>query len=301
MAVALKPSGSPEPVPRWNKTQRDHTIGVAVVITNSYKSCKNPNWTPLTGTEEDYFSWIQALNTLMFDVRPYKNLSIHEMKYLMTQVRDLKMSDPPGRRQHLLFVYCGHGMADSIITEDGQEMRVEDIREALESNVSGTQNPKIMFFDSCRGSERDRGVRVSARGERKPDIDNRGGHDVPVKRVPTKGNYLVVRSTLPDHIAQEISSGQMRPSRNKLGLWSNLMTRYLVEQNETIISIVTKVNKEMVETHCPQLIEANVKASFQVAESTCSLLDEVNLLAEASKLKNPHSECTMNLFCMYCD
>ena len=286
MAKALLSACTPVPTTRWSKRQKEHTIGVAVVVTNSYESsiANNPNWKPLKGTISDRSKWVICLEKLKFDVRHYTNLSKDDMKTLLSDINKLEMcSFDQGVRQHLLFVFCGHGLKEN--TEDGEEIAEKDVRDALTGNRCGTVVPKILFFDSCRGSAKDRGVDVSdvyhcSRGERIPEtISNRGVENMRSQLVPTKGNYVVIRSTLPDHIAQE-TSGMFG---NKFGLFSDLMTRYLPERSESLSNIVAMVNGEM-SLHCPKLIKMSSEASFQLAEFTGAPIGHINLFEEARKM-----------------
>jgi hypothetical protein len=291
MAKALLSACTPVPTTRWSKRQKEHTIGVAVVVTNSYESsiANNPHWKPLKGTKSDRSKWVNCLEKLKFDVREYTNLSKDDTKTLLSAINELEMCSSDQGVQHLLFVFCGHGLKEKIITEDGEEIAEKDVRDALTGNRCGTVVPKILFFDSCRGSAKDRGVDVSdvyhcSRGERIPEtISQRGVENIPGRLVPTKGNYVVIRSTLPDHIAQE-TSGE---SGNKFGLFSRLMTSNLQEHDKSLFDIVAMVNGELSLQYCPNLIGRSDDASFQVAEFTGAPIKPINLFKRANEMQPP--------------
>ena len=254
------------------------TIGVAVILTNDYVNCPDRNCKQLPGTREDHHNWETALKRLHFDVRSHSNLSRKDTIRLLEEVSVLDMSAASdGVKQHLVFVYCGHGHKDHIVCYDGQSLSTDEVCEPFLEHRCGTGVAKLLFFDACRGGKRDTGV-----NDRAANVVERGGE---LNHKPSKGNYLVVFSTLPDSVAQEVTPSSDSPPH---GMWSKLFASKLAVCNKSLTALLADVNKEMVD-QCRGLLsqpQPHNKAAFQVAETIKSaLIGDVNLLESADELR----------------
>ena len=272
------------------------TIGVAVILTNDYIGC--PDCTELPGRREDHRTWKRALGDLRFDVRSYCNLSRVETIRLLEHVSTLEMSATSGDvKQHLVFVYSGHGQKDYIVCQDGQSLSTDNVCEPFLQHRCGTNVAKLLFFDACRGEKLDKG-RVYARSVSEPGrVADRGGTIAQGELMPSEGNYLVVFSTLPDYIAQELFSFSGSTSH---GMWSQMFAPILATYNKPLTSLIADVNWKMV-CECRRLLSLPVSlqgATFQVAEtSKGSLIGDVNLFASAAQLA---SQSKWTCSCVYC-
>ena len=248
------------------------TIGVAVILTNDYVGC--PDCTELPGTRKDRDTWETALKSLLFDVRSHSNLSRKDTIRLLEEVSALDMpAASDDVKQHLVFVYSGHGGKGCIVCQDGQSLSTEKVCEPFLQHRCGTGVAKLLFFDACRGEKLDRG-RVRPRA---PSVTERGG-----ELMPCEGNCLVVFSTLPGSVAQESTSSSGSP---QYGMWSELFAPKLADCNKSLTALLADVNKEMVD-QCRGMLPHDVDASFQVAETIkSSLIGDVNLFASAAELR----------------
>ena len=261
------------------------TIGVAVILTNDYVGC--PDCTKLPGTREDHHAWKRALGDLRFDVRSYFNLNRQGTISLLEHVSTLEISAASSAvKQHLVFVYCGHGQKGCIVCQDGQSLSTDDVCKPFLQHRCGTGVAKLLFFDACRGEKRDRG-RVLARSASVPSperVADRGGTSAQDDLMPTEGNHLVVFSTLPDYIAQELLPS---PGSTSHGMWSELFAPKMAACNMALLSLIAEVNREMLYM-CRSLLsqtESPNNATFQVAEiNKCTLIGDVNLFTSAAQL-----------------
>ena len=275
-------------VPRFDAVQQSPTIGVAVILTNDYANCPDPKWKELLGTKKDHVTWIQALEALHFSVHPYTNLTRQGTIRLLEHVSALEISATSSAvKQHLVFVYCGHGQKDYIVCQDGERLSTDNVCEPFLQHPCGTGVAKLLFFDACRGEKRDRG-RVLARSASEPSperVADRGGTSAQGDLMPTEGNHLVVFSTLPDYIAQELLPS---PSSTSHGMWSELFAPKMAAWNVALLSLIAEVNREMLYM-CRSLLsqtESPNDATFQVAEiNKCTLIGDVNLFASAALLR----------------
>ena len=162
-------------------------IGVAVILTNDYVGC--PNCKELPGTKEDHRNWKTTLESLLFDVRSYTNLSKEKTIHLLDDVSALDMpATLDDVKQHLVFMYCGHGQKGHIVCQDSQRLSTHDVCKPFLEHRCGTDVTKLLFFDACHGDKLDKG-RVYARSA---SVAEHGG-----ELKPSEGNYPVVFSTLP--------------------------------------------------------------------------------------------------------
>ena len=280
-------------LPHWGSRQPAAGLGVAVILTNDYVGCPNIRWGPLPGTKEDHSAWKSALTHLFFKVESHTNLSKAETIRLLHSV---STSELPAAavKQHLVFVYCGHGVKDYIVCQDGQNLSTDEVCEPFLQHRCGTAVAKLLFFDACRGERRDKGM-VFARSASMPDpvpqTAGRGGTSAQGQLMPSEGNYLVVFSTLPDHIAQELSGLAGSPS---YGMWSQTFAPKLSMCNKPLSSLLAEVNLEMM-WQCRELLsqpQSPPGAGFQVAEiSKSTLIGDVNLLASARQLLQGSTTC----------
>ena len=239
MATGGLLSRNPAPPPRPG-------LGVAVILTNDYVRCPDPRWGPLLGTKEDATTWRSALEGLFFSVHSYSNLTRNETIQLLHSVSEMEMPDS-GLKQYLVFVYCGHGVKDYIICQDGLSLGTDVVCQPFLQHRGGTAVAKLLFFDACRGEKRDRG-KVFARSASEPasvlQVGERGGTSAQGNLMPSEGNYLMVFSTLPDYIAQELS-GPVGSSSH--GMWSQMFASKLPMCNKSLTSLIADVNSDMVQ------------------------------------------------------
>ena len=268
------------------------TIGVAVILTNDYVGC--PDCTELPGTREDHHTWKRALGNLLFDVRSYFNLNRQRTISLLEHVSTLEISAASSAvKQHLVFVYCGHGQKGCIVCQDGQSLSTDDVCEPFLQHRCGTNVAKLLFFDACRGEKLDKG-RVYARSASEPGrVADRGGTIAQGELMPSEGNYLVVFSTLSDYTAQELPSSSS-PSSPPHGMWSELFAPKLAICDQSLTSLISDVNREMVD-QCRRLLshpQSPEAATFQVAQTCNALFEDVNLFAAAQlhQLSRPQSK-----------
>lgn len=256
-----------------------------MILTNDYVDCRDARWGPLLGTKKDATTWRSALASLFFDVQLYSNLTRDDTIRLLQTVSEMEMPNS-GLKQYLVFVYCGHGVKDYIICQDGLSLGTDVVCQPFLQHRSGTAVAKLLFFDACRGEKRDRG-RVFARSASEPasalQVGERGGTSAQGYLMPSEGNYLMVFSTLPDYIAQELSGPAGSSSH---GMWSQMFASRLVAHNRSLTSLIADVNNDMVQQCRQWLSQPNSPpgAGFQVAEICKStLIGDVNLWESASQ------------------
>ena len=255
--------------------ERVRFLGRAIIITNGYGSTSE--WSDLPGTQTDGERWKKTLEMLRFRTDIYQNV---RRDLFLRIVEDLLKEDiNQGLYHYLVFVYCGHGTATEIIAEDGTSIETNYLIETISGHRCGTGVKKLMFFDSCRGSLADRGVRKPLSSV---SIADRGGKDVTGPLQPTVGNTLVVYSTMDGYRAQEINKNRYAGTTE--GLWCGLFTERLAKENNSLLSIIANVNENMCEICRKELIPQTDKASFQVAQFQGDIIGDVNLFQEACTL-----------------
>lgn len=273
-----------------------------MILTNDYVGCPDTKWGPLMGTKEDATTWGKALEGLFFNVQSYSNLTRDDTIRLLHSVSEMEMPDS-GCKQYLVFVYCGHGVKDYIICQDGFNLGTDVVCQPFLQHRGGTAVAKLLFFDACRGEKRDRG-KVFARSASEPapvlQVGERGGTSAQGYLMPSEGNYLMVFSTLPDYIAQELS-GPVGSSSH--GMWSQMFASKLLTCNKSLTSLIADVNNDMVQQCRQWLSQPNSPpgAGFQVAEICKStLIGDVNLWESARQFWQGRMCICVSAY-VYCD
>ena len=219
----------------------DHSVeefsGLAIIIANDYQD--TVGYKQLTGTIKDGEQLSAAFSHVNFCVKRYSNVNLATLMGIISEVRSLKW-DKVKDYSCIAILFAGHGtQSDELVLQDGSLVHPRKIISPLLPGKLSHLGivPKVFLIDACRGSNTTHSVLVP-RGP-----SERGGTVLEQLQVPSEGNYLIARSTLPKCKAYE--TGEIG------GLWFHTLADYILnmEQEMSLDDILSKVNGRIVNEH----------------------------------------------------
>ena len=144
--------------------------------------------------------------------------------------------DYPPSYKFIILMFSGHGREFDLIANDDRPINIEHevVKPFQPASSKGTARiPKLIFLDTCRGSEATQPVMVP-----------RGGTPLETVYFPEKGNMLVAYSTLPKKQCYEI--------QGQGGTWINKVLTRLKSDDASVTDVLQNVNKDMLEQYDPK-------------------------------------------------
>lgn len=234
-------------------------VGIALIVSNDYR---DTNKRYLNGTEKDASIMVDAFSFLGYGTILKQNVTRVEIFAECEKLAGYDYS-LQNKCKRIAVVFSGHGDMDEergvLIMQDEEKVFVKD----LVNSFKATSNPtlasmaRMFFIDACRGSLEEPPV-VS----RSP----RGGHFR--KQASSEAGLLIAYSTTEYHKAYEGIHG---------GFWIQCLAREMCTSNESLCTILTKVNKELNE-QCNRLPKEHAK--LQTAQFVSQLIEDVYFLRE---------------------
>ena len=224
--------------------------GLAVIITNDYIGAKHSD---LRGTHLDGERMKEAFEALKFDVCWKKNVNQTDIQQLWHEISSFNFESVK-HCKCMAFVFSGHGEPEGrdgkLIMQDDTKIDIckDFIAPVLPGNAKMIGDiPKIFFIDACRGDEATETVDVPTRqgatGKGSPSNDDsttpsrKGCYQIDLQKVPAEGSCLIAYSTLPGCKSNEYTG--------KGSLWLEFLAKHLTTSSETIETLLTDVNKEL--------------------------------------------------------
>ncbi len=239
-------------------------LGLIIGCENSYKI----NHKPLKGVVKDLRTLKDTFSQLTFTTLCLFDPTADQVKKLIKTASNLQKNGllQPDSWKRVVVTFSGHGDRTSLCTKDGKISFEEDIFEPLVSSRDSLMVgiAKLFFLDACRGDYHDPGIDLSTllyrcRGEE--------SHLVPRgERIPSKGNYLVAYSTLPEMTAFESNGG---------GCWMQLLSTCLLHIDKSVQDVLVDVNNILLE----QLNDRD--GSLQQPSWECTLRESIFFHREA--------------------
>ena len=272
---------------RVNRTSK----GLAAIITNDYAGAKHKE---LSGTHMDGERMKEAFEALKFDVCWKKNVNQNDIQQLWREINSLNF-ELVKHYNCMAFVFSGHGEPEGrdgkLIMQDDTKIDIckDFIAPVLPGNAKLIGDiPKIFFIDACRGDEATETVDVPTRhgatGKGSPSntdsaTSRKGCYQIDLQKVPTEGSCLVAYSTLPGRRSNDYPG--------KGSLWLEFLARHLTTNHETIETLLTDVNKELLDYYRKHNFE------FQQPEKMSRLNKRLYLLEEGCE--NRELYCLMDI------
>lgn len=230
--------------------------GLAIVISNDYTEIKEVE--SLTGTTVDAKHMMDTFAVLRFATYYQKNIRKERLIEVVHTAASYR--EYPDSYRRIVVVFSGHGTNEQLFTQEGARVDINDILRPFHPEKAPVlgEIPKLFFIDACRGEKSNPGVYVP-----------RGGEVVPTLHVPEQGNFLIAFSTMPEYRSYEV--------KGQGGIWITALAKKLKEENDTVLNVLTKVNKEMVEG----FRRPGRAKSMQQPELLSRLNEVVNLFKEA--------------------
>ena len=238
-------------------------LGLALIVANDYHNTKG--FHPLPGTHGDAQSLRLALQSLHFQCSVRFNISAADFA---RELDGFVSSRVPACCKYVVFAFCGHGDEQALFGQDGKGLEVSEFTKKFEADQMPHLAGKVrlLFIDACKGDQKDYGVVVPVA---------RGGEVIPHFVVPRGANMLIVYSTRPGYVSQEIKEGKISKS-----IWMPILAEEITNRKEGIDDVLRAVNRRMVD-YSNELRERNSKIFPQSHFVTSTLLTPVNLVMEA--------------------
>lgn len=195
--------------------------GLAVIITNDYDTCPDPDVDPLLNTYNDGKEMKRTFTHHKF---------VTHWRHNVTKRRHLKLMDDIIKSDHprsynykcIVFVFSGHGARNILWSNDGEAVDLtRDVIQKFTCERQLVTIPKIFLIDACRVGEE-------------------------VGQGSTMGNFLVAYATSERMVAWESDE----PPRG--GVWLQRLARELRESRDSVQGIVETVKQEVMKLKCPE-------------------------------------------------
>ncbi|XP_014293898.1 caspase-2 isoform X2 [Halyomorpha halys] len=202
------------------------------------------------GSQRDYSMLKEMWEDFGYQIKEYYNLGLTAFQKAVTDFA--KMEEHACVDSAIVFI-MSHGKEDEsnpravkIVTTDDQYISSDWIKEQFSSfNCCRLINkPKVIFFQACRGSLRDRGVVLNI-----PDMINFTNNSV----VPAMTDLLIVFPTLPGYVSQRDT---------RLGAWFVQECISVFKSEWRKSDLLTMLNK--VDQNVREKCERDGDAYFQV-------------------------------------
>ena len=256
--------------------------GLAVIITNDYA---DSHYCTLGGTVKDGERLKGAFEKLEFDVCWKHNVKLTDIQLLWQEIKSFNFESVK-HYKCIAFVFSGHGEPEGsngkLIMQDGEKIDICDdfISPVLPESARKIGDiPKIFFIDACRGDNVTQTVDVPKHttGKGSPSSGGsaevrKGCHDIDLRKLPKKGNFLAAYSTLPGCKSHDIVE--------KGSLWLDILARKLPVKQASIDDVLTEVNGELL-----TLYQTEDNYEFQQPEKLSRLNKILYLLDGKSERK----------------
>ena len=255
------------------------TVGVALLVSNDYKSLKGAQW--LSSVHQDTDKLGRFFKQYGYAVYKKKNVSYREFGEYCSKMSEF---DYPSTCQRLLVYFSGHGKNGVLQMQDGQKVHISEIISMFKQRF-GCKNDKIgliarmFFFDSCRGDKDDKGHDIRLITPKMSPNETEI-----LNKIPTEGNMLIAYACILGYAAYTSTNGSR---------WSNCLAKALEGSKETdsLEAVLTKANGLLSKDYDDDC--------FQTATFTSSLRGyEVFFKKEASdREKKCNGEFVMTYYC----
>ncbi len=225
--------------------------GLAILIGNSHQHQPEPTYIlyePIVGPKKDIehaknvFSGCFGAACFIVEDKPAA-----EVKSIIKFAA--KGIDYPPSYKFIVLMFSGHGREFDLIANDAKPINIEnEVVKPFQpaSSKETARMPKLIFLDTCRGSE-----------ATQPILVPRGGNPLETEYFPEKSNILVAYSTLPKKQCYEI--------QGQGGVWINRVLTRLKSDDSSVTDVLQNVNADMHEQYDP-------KTSMQQPELKSTLL-----------------------------
>ena len=238
------------------------TVGIALLVSNDYETLDLMGVKPLLWTHKDADSLEKLFKGFSYVVLRKKNVGVKDFVSFYKMLAEYKY--PPTCKRIVVY-FSGHGGDGTLVMQDGVEVDIGDVVSSFRVNISNNRllstMAKMFFFDSCRGSQQDRG-HVKRANPAVSDTTCLG-------KVPKEGNTLVAFASTQYHVSYGDNTGSR---------WTNCLVKAIKESKESddVCRILTTANIMMRKAEPHQKF-------FQTAEFISSLADYVCFKQEAIK------------------
>ena len=203
-----------------------NTVGVALLVSNDYKTTTSAKYVPFTDTDTDDLE--QIFLEFTYAVYRKKNVSNEEFKSYYEKVAKFKY--PPSCKRILIY-FSGHGCNGQIKMQDGSYESIENLINCFK--VDSTCNDtlgnvvKMFFFDACRGELED--DQSGIKGNQSDNVD---------LTFPKERKTIVAYATAPYYVACGGNAGSR---------WTRCLVKALRESEERddVCCILTSANHIM--------------------------------------------------------
>jgi len=236
-------------------------VGIALIVANDYRDTSKRY---LSGTESDAHKMVGAFTFLGYQTILKRNVSrdVFVMEYKKLASYNYSLC----RCKRIVLVFSGHGGIDEnergvLIMQDEEKVTITELVDEFKATNNGnhtlTTTTRMFFIDACRGDMEE--PRVVSRSPR-------GGQFIDQKS--SEAGILIAYSTTENHKAYECNNG---------GFWIQLLAQEICTSNESILTVLTRVNKKLNE-QCNRLPNA-----MQTAQTVSQLTEDVYFLRERPK------------------
>ena len=233
-------------------------VGIALIVANDYRDTRKRY---LSGTEKDAHSMVDAFNFLGYRTILKQNLTRDEFvaEYDRLSGYDYSLQN---KCKRIAVVFSGHGDTDEgergvLIMQDERMAIIKELVNSFKATTNGNNTLKnttrMFFIDACRGNFEE--PRVVSRSPR-------GGQFI--EQTSSEAGILIAYSTTQYHKAYEGDKG---------GFWIQSLVREMCTSDESLCTILTKVNGKLNE-RCNRL------PKIQTAQFVSQLIEDVYLLRE---------------------
>ncbi|XP_077861597.1 caspase-3-like [Saccoglossus kowalevskii] len=170
---------------------------------------------------------IDLFTSLNFDVRPYRDLTAHQM---FATIRDVGAADH-SKADCIIVCILTHGSRVGVHGVDDKHVNVDKLSGLLNGLAcpSLIGKPKLFFIQACKGTDE-----MAASQEER---DGPSLHD-PISK-PTEADFCLSYSTVPGYVSWR--------STTEGSYYINILVKNILaySDQEELLSILTNVNKEV--------------------------------------------------------
>ncbi|XP_044753965.1 caspase-1-like [Coccinella septempunctata] len=140
--------------------------------------------------ELDVISMTKTFSKLDFDIMPYRDCTLNEIKSIMKKVSSMNFNE----YACFAIAVSSHGNFHQIASKDTNYDPAEVFYEPIKEIKTLFAKPKIFFIGACRGSKIDQGITLLS------PVQTDGGH-LEEYRLPKAADFLIIYATVQGYIA----------------------------------------------------------------------------------------------------